>query len=175
MIGRKKRGIPLSVYLSYLLVATLLVTGVTFSGYITTATGGDEARVAMVVLDSGMTYSDTLSFSGYPGISSKAIPIDVSNYESEEKSSEVALDYSIQAENITNNIPGLSFEFYDNEQCSGEAKESISGSFAAGQKEAVTCYLKINWPESNGGKDYDASYAFEIDALRIIISAEQVD
>ncbi len=51
MMIRKERKnkvprLPLTVWLSYLLVCTLLLTGVTFSSYVTSATGGDSARVA---------------------------------------------------------------------------------------------------------------------------------
>lgn len=42
--------LPLHVYLAYLLVCTLLLTGVSFSRYISTANAGDSARVAKGVV-----------------------------------------------------------------------------------------------------------------------------
>lgn len=47
-ISEKKKRIrlPVHVYLLYLLVATLIVTGVTFSKYLTSTNAGDSARVA---------------------------------------------------------------------------------------------------------------------------------
>lgn len=43
----KRNRLPIHVYLVYLLVATLVFTGVTFSKYVTSSTGGDSARVAV--------------------------------------------------------------------------------------------------------------------------------
>jgi len=43
-----KKRLPLFTYLTYLLVATIVFTGVTFSGYISTSSGSDEACVAFV-------------------------------------------------------------------------------------------------------------------------------
>lgn len=42
----KRVKLPLRAYLLYLLVASFLMTGVTFSKYIAASTGGDSARVA---------------------------------------------------------------------------------------------------------------------------------
>lgn len=44
----KRVKLPLRAYLLYLLVASFLMTGVTFSKYITASTGGDSARVATI-------------------------------------------------------------------------------------------------------------------------------
>lgn len=43
---KKHIRLPIHVYLSYLLVATLIFTGVTFSKYITATNAGDSARIA---------------------------------------------------------------------------------------------------------------------------------
>lgn len=44
----KRVKLPLRAYLLYLLVASFLMTGVTFSKYITASSGGDDARVATI-------------------------------------------------------------------------------------------------------------------------------
>ena len=44
----KRVKLPLRAYLLYLLVASFLMTGVTFSKYIAASTGGDSARVATI-------------------------------------------------------------------------------------------------------------------------------
>lgn len=44
----KRVKLPLRAYLLYLLVASFLMTGITFSKYITASTGGDSARVATI-------------------------------------------------------------------------------------------------------------------------------
>ncbi len=44
----KRVKLPLRAYLLYLLVASFLMTGVTFSKYITASSGGDSARTASI-------------------------------------------------------------------------------------------------------------------------------
>ena len=56
---RAKKRLPLLAYLAYLMVATMVFTGVTFSGYISTTTGTDTATVAKFSISKEVT-SDTL-------------------------------------------------------------------------------------------------------------------
>lgn len=57
-----KFRLPLRAYLTYILVATFLVTGVTYSKYVTRATGGDAARVMkmgdVTITETGDFYED---------------------------------------------------------------------------------------------------------------------
>lgn len=70
----KRFKLPIHVYLSYLIVATMLFTGVTFSKYVVSATGGDSAAVAAFgnlelyeVTDEGKD-TDGDSFTIIPGV-----------------------------------------------------------------------------------------------------------
>ena len=53
----KQRGcrIPFHVYLLYLLIASFLMTGVSFCSYVSSASGGDTARVAGAVISTQVT------------------------------------------------------------------------------------------------------------------------
>lgn len=56
---KKKLHLPLSAYLSYLLIATLIFTGVSFSKYASTTSGNADARVAcMITAATGARLSD---------------------------------------------------------------------------------------------------------------------
>lgn len=56
---KQKRKLPVQAYLLYLLLAVFLVTGVTFSRYLTTTNGGDSARVVKI---GGVTLSESGDF-----------------------------------------------------------------------------------------------------------------
>lgn len=165
---RKARSrLPMSVCLVYLMVVTFLFTGVSFSKYVTTASGGEEARVAVV--SSGVVV-ENIQVSGHPGDTDMVKAITVSNHETvsgKEQVCEVALQCKISTENVTGNIP-LEFEFYEDEQCTKSLDEIIFSPNVKGEK---TCYLKIIWPTN----DNNEAYAFEIDAIRIVATATQID
>lgn len=168
MTGRKKRRIPLSVYLSYLLVATLLVTGVTFSGYITTATGGDEARVAVMAGEVRVDMGDTELLIG-PGDSEK-IKVTVSN-QSGTRTCEVAQRYELSVQRVLGddeNLP-VTYGFYKDEACSELCDGK--GELNAGTAHEVEYWLKVEWPEEKN----NPLYAWEIEALELHATAEQID
>lgn len=83
--------LPLHAYLLYLLVATFLFTGVTFSSYVTTASGGDSARVAAGVLD---VSSASPNISLGPENPTAEYTFTVSNYK-DGQCSEVAVQYDV--------------------------------------------------------------------------------
>ena len=102
-MGKHKKGpgnIPLTVWLGYLLAVTFLVTGVTFSSYITTTSGGDSARVARWSVAEDGTGSGMLTVRLAPG-ESKGKVLTV------EQKSEVAAEYIITVTNLTGNLPLL--------------------------------------------------------------------
>lgn len=101
---KKAARLPLSAYLSYLLVATLMFTGVSFSKFATTASGSDSARVAYVVVAaSGEEKSQKNVVDA-----AKDIPyeycVKVSNIK-DGKVSEVALAYTIYVD-LPDGFPG---------------------------------------------------------------------
>jgi len=85
----------------------------------------------------------------------------------EKRVSDVTLECSLTAENLTNNIP-LQFAFYED---AGRTKPLDTVTLTPGQESSQAFYLVISWPSNYN----DGSYAFEIDAVRIIATATQVD
>ena len=71
---KKAARLPLSAYLSYLLVATMVFTGVSFSKFATTASGSDSARVARFSVSaapaSGQAQALSLDLNSATGITS---------------------------------------------------------------------------------------------------------
>lgn len=90
----KKQNVrlPLSAYLSYLLIATLLLTGVSFSKYATTGSADDGARVALVMLDGSGSGETDLSLGD--GTASASYEFTIENY-NVNGVSEVSLNYTI--------------------------------------------------------------------------------
>ena len=67
---QKKTGrkIPFVAWLGYLLVVTMVVTGVTFSGYVSKSGGEDSARVAKFDVTENIPVTYTTALTGmYPG------------------------------------------------------------------------------------------------------------
>lgn len=91
---KQKVRLPLGAYLSYLLIATLLLTGVSFSKYATTGSADDGARVALVMLDGGSDDTNTdLSLGN--GVASAAYSFYITNSNASGQVSEVPLSYTI--------------------------------------------------------------------------------
>ena len=153
----RRRKLPVATYLVYLLIATFLFTGVSFSKYATTASGSDEARVAAFdfefVLTGSGNQSEVVAVDTYPGMD-KTYTVKVTD------KSEVAMKYKVTAENLTDNTPiAVALEHngtaYDNEYLT----------------EGGDLTLKLEWDS----KDNAAVYAGEVDAIRITVTAEQID
>lgn len=162
-VTKRSRRVPLSVWLAYLLVATLIATGVTFSGYVTEAQGSDSARVAkfeVSEITSGETTLllldlDTTQVVG-PGMTMEH-PIVVKN------NSEVAIRYTLTATQTTFNLPKLTFTFVnvDDSSSGAELAPGAEGSYK----------LQISWPENAN----DIKYAGQVDLIQLTLRAEQVD
>lgn len=92
-IGKPVR-LPLSAYLAYLLVCTLLLTGVSFSRYLTTTGGTAAARVASGVVEVEYDPDSAHIFMERPwddGIQTEEFVFTVSN-----QASEVAIQYDLE-------------------------------------------------------------------------------
>ena len=90
----KKKRLPFSVYLAYLLVCTFLVSGASFAKLTTTSGGNDTARAAaFAVSGSVSTQEGTLDLNGENLASEYAFTV---TNQSNGKVSEVALDYTIR-------------------------------------------------------------------------------
>lgn len=160
---------PVFVYLGYLLVATMLVTGVTFAGYVSTSSGGDEARVAKFeVTDTSDLLTASLNVSISPG-EEKIVPLEVEN------KSEVAIDYTINIDNVYNNLP-LEFYFKDGagnalsaQGSDGSTGYEFTGVLNAGENGNFD--LVIVWPEANDS----TAYVDKVDIIDAYVSAVQKD
>lgn len=158
------KRIPLRAYLLYLLAASVVCTGVTFSSYLSTSSGNDETRIALFAND--VTVNIPISKECYPGCSFE-IPITVSNYEKKGLTSdvcEVSQSYTLNAALLVGNLPLEVVWKSDNS----------SGSFAANDSATdVTHYVVVTWPVNAESTSYE--YADEIEVLRVTVNAEQVD
>ena len=157
--------LPLRVYLMYLLVASLVCTGVTFSSYVSTSQGGDSVRVALFAND--VSISVPVTAQCYPGCSFE-IPITVTNYKTEGLNKyvcEVTQDYTLEATLLVGSLP-LEVTFKNG----NNTGRLYANSSATEMKHTVV----ITWPTDNSEtRNYD--YADEIEVLRITAVCNQAD
>lgn len=158
---KRARRVPLSAWLCYALVLTMALTGITLSGYVSSASDQDAARVA--VMGAGIHALTTEQIYICPG-ETVQIPFSITNTDELGRVSEVTLDYAITIENIENNLP-LTWELY-----SGDAVAERSGRLKPGQEQDISYNLKVTWLADQNA----SAMAFEVDALRITVTAEQV-
>lgn len=147
----RKFRLPVSAYLGYLLVACLLVMGVTFSGYVSSAGGSDSARVAKFeVAQSGTVLTTTLSASMAPG-DARSWTVDVVN------NSETTIDHYIRIDNLSGTLP---LYFVIEGKSDPSAYETYTKVSAEGKSGSVaingnaTFTLTAVWP--NDAADYPA-------------------
>lgn len=153
---RTSKRPPMFTYLMYILVATVVFTGVTFSGYISTSSGGDEARVAKFEITEnviGGTEPFYVSASLIPG-ESHDVTLKVDN------KSEVAVDYTVTVTQETDNLP---LEFWL------DGGSNFTGEIGAGESKDFK--LSISWPATAN----DPMYAGMVDSISITLDAVQKD
>lgn len=171
-VARKRP--PMFTYLMYILVATVVFTGVTFSGYISTSSGGDNARVAKFEIsesvDGGVIPSDSFT------ISASLIPGQVDDTKIQVKnSSEVTVTYNITAANTAGNMP-LEFYVYDDANNNGncDSDEVLIPAPFAGElapNKSANFMFRISWPAEKN----DPVYAGLVDTISITLDAVQKD
>ena len=157
-------GLPLRAYLLYLLAATVVCTGVTFSSYLSSSSGGDTTRVALFATD--VSINIPLDEACYPGCSFE-IPIKISNYETKgltESVCEVSQSYSLEAVTLVGNLP-INVEWQN-----GNSTGSFKATDSATDRTHV---LVVTWPINASSTAYE--YADEIEVIRVIVTAEQTD
>ncbi len=110
---KKIHFLPLRVYIAYLFICTLLLTGVSFSKYISAANGSDYARVAAGDVD--VAYTDTTEIlikrPSSDGVESKSFAFQVTN-----KGSEVAIKYDIEVK-LDTPLPEGATMMLDGKEC----------------------------------------------------------
>lgn len=168
---KRKGRLPLHVYLTYLLVCTFLLSGVTFSRYISSANGSDSARAAAGVVTVSYDEQNTVFEMTPPydyGVEERTFQFQVSN-----ANSEVAVRYDIAVTLDKPLAAGVTMTL-DGRVCSGNSSNTYTfsnmGTFAAGEAETRTHTLlfKGNFMEiSEGTND---TYQVEIS-----IRSQQID
>lgn len=162
---QKKRRIPLSVYLGYLLIITLVVTGVTFSGYVTRTTGEDSARVAKFVVTANSVETQEIVFSDL-------IPGDTQTWEFT-----VDFDCEVAAQckmllTSTDNLP-LKYTLTHDGETEDVTLSVLLDIYqvAAGYNGTQTFTLTATWDKD----DNDIKYMGMADAVKLSITTEQID
>lgn len=141
-----------------LLILVMLSSGMVagrFARYITTSSGSDSARVARFSVTESGILKDTVSVKIVPG---QKLPLSVQI----QNDSEVAVSYSVSAENQYNNLP-LTFTLLDNTTPVGEAR------LAPGETKNLA--LQIYWDESIT----DDKYMGRVDLIRLTLQVNQLD
>lgn len=167
--SKNKLRLPLRAYLSYILLATLLFTGVSFSKFATTSSGQDSARVAVMASDTSFVLND---INLAPGDAYVDIPVTLTN-QKDGRVCEVEQQYTMYVENITNNME-LTFTYYNDKGVlikDGDTPVSeVVGFFHAAAVDTDTYTIRVEW---TGPRTEEYSHA--VDALRVRIVAEQLD
>lgn len=172
MNSSRKGGLhlPLHVYLAYLLVCTFLLTGVSFSRYISSANGSDSARVAA----GGITvnYSDNTNIE-------LVQPTDPDNqtetaefsFTVSNSASEVAIRYDLVL-TLDQALPDGVTMALDGRPCSGNSNNtytfSKAGEFEAGETQTKTHTLTFSG-------DYLTIQEQSTRTITIAVCAEQID
>jgi len=162
---------PLMMRAAALLLMLVMLSSSVVSGryarYITTASYEDSARVAkfnIVVPETSATAE--LQAKLIPGESVEGL--EIHNY------SEVAVEFTLTVENVTDNLP-LSFSVTSGESPVTPVGDSTDPATFVGTvppSSSITDYtLKILWPKSENNIDYCG----RVDLIRITLDAQQVD
>ena len=134
------------------------ISGGLYARYISSGSGGDDARVAgFKITESCTSFSDNLLLETVPGTESREIQVI--------NDSEVAVGYTVTIENKTKNIP---FKFQINE-CEATLNKCSVTSYMQPDSETVINISAI-W-EQEGALDYVGM----VDLITITVNAQQVD
>ena len=147
---------PLMVYVMYLLVATVVFTGVTFSSYISSTVGQDTARVAKFdIKGSGTQEIEIDAGAMIPGDSfTKQFTI--------QNSSEVAVELTITAEMMYHKLPLV----LTIDSAPGPLTRTLSA-----LSEEQTYTLTVSWPKEAN----EITWAGKADVIHLTINAQQID
>ena len=158
--------IPIKVYLTYLIIVTLIFSGVSFSKFSTTVSSNAETRVAIMAEDVVCTLKDQIFLA--PGETEEFI-ITLTNKEGGSVC-EVSQKYSMDIRNLSGNLD-LNHEYFLIDGLQEIKVDNADGIFEASKEKTVTYKIKITWPNV----PQPESHAFEVDALQLVINTEQID
>ena len=171
---KRLKKIPLRVWLFYLLLISILCTGVTFASYKSESSGGSSTRVALFANDAkvDITIKDIV-----PGGEPIEIPITVTNYD-DDRICEVSQSYKMHAEAFVGVLPlKLEWVSVDTKNVVGD---SVTGQFFLSDGEREHDYkLVVSWEleeDENGNPIYpDSDLMNEIEVIRLVVHCEQID
>ena len=158
--------IPIKVYLSYLIIVTLIFSGVSISKFSTTVSSNAETRVAIMAEDVVCNLKDQIFLA--PG-ETEEIVITLTNKE-DGKVCEVSQQYSMIVRNLSDNLE-LNQEYFLIDGLQEVKVDKVDGIFEASKEKSVTYKIKITWPNV----PQPETSAFEVDALQVVINTEQID
>lgn len=165
--------LPFYVYLSYLVICTLLLTGVSFSSYISGADASDSARVAAGLVTVSYGENTTTVEMKRPEdpdnqIETKAFYFYVSN-----SKSEVAIRYDVVV-TLKETLPDGVTMTLDDKACSGNADNTYTfsnmGTFEAGVQDTKTHVLSFKGDFNKYNTEGEFSYP-----VTISVHSEQID
>ena len=150
--------------------STCIVTG-RLAKYVTTASGGDAARVAKFDVTEEGLYEGAFFTHISPYSAEKPFsPVHV--IEVVNNGSEVAVECIVKLENMTNNLPNLKYEMVGKDENGNTVgtydapSQTYSGILPKGR---IYIHVQTIWEED------DPFYAEKVDWVRILVSAQQVD
>ena len=157
--ARKKKRLPLFVWLAYGLLATLLFAGVTFSSYVTTSSSLDQARVAKFDVTEQKMVDVEVEITPYKPA---YFPFEVVN------DSEVAVKYTVTVEKLTNNVPLLfNLHGFGALQEVTETKYTLSQDSDPGDSAEYKLEMLLDGNE--------LSYMGMVEHIRVTVDAVQID
>ena len=179
--NKQKWKLPLPVLLTYLIVVTLVATGVSLSAYVTTADGMDAARVAKFEINISEEQNKEIIKQNFtaqikPGENVGKFQI-INN-------SEVAVEYEVAVISKTNNLPIMTVVDVKEENKTETNSETtteqgtgtepneepdVSNILAAGGMTSGN--IEIRWPVNENSIEY----AGKVDLIEITVTAEQID
>lgn len=168
---QSKTRLPFHVYLAYLLVCTFLLTGVSFSRYISSASGSGSARVTKGVVTVSYDKNNTQFEMTRPsddGVEERAFEFKVSN-----DTSEVAIRYDVVVTLDKPLKPGITMTLDGQPGTAGVGNTymfSNVGTFAAGVKEIKTHILSFSGNFQEISPETDDTYE-----IQILIHSQQID
>lgn len=168
----KRKKLPLRALLMYLLLCTVVMSGVTFSKYVATASGGDSGRVAKFNISADLSeFDDKFEISMTPD-SKYEYTLDVKN------GSETSVRITAFLEEDGNLPLGFTYKKISNDgtETSDDMAKSANESgysFTDFLEPGVGGSYKIiiSWTENSD----EYSYANGVAALRLMVKAEQID
>lgn len=164
---KKKFRLPIKAYLMYFIVATILFTGVSLSKYAVSSGGSDSAGVATILVTDNADET-FLNLSATPGEDTQ-FELNLINKRGA-LVSETKIRYTLEILNLTGNLP-FTFTFYRKGDGGvlNEVGSTATATFEAGIDETHVYVVKIHLPV------LPEAQSQEIDALRLVITSEQVD